>query len=61
MDIIYSQINYIIGVMKKEYCKYCGLELENDVCKCKKTVFFGQFLFFKQTLPDMRKIDIMPE
>ena len=22
--------------MKKVYCKYCGLELENDVCKCKK-------------------------
>ena len=34
MDIIYSQINYIIGVMKKEYCKYCGLELENGMCTC---------------------------
>lgn len=34
MDIIYSQINYIIGVMKREYCKYCGLELEKGVCTC---------------------------
>ena len=22
--------------MKKEYCKYCGLELENGLCTCKE-------------------------